>query len=160
YEWWLMEQAKKRNPNLKLYGLAWGAPGWIGGGNFWSDDTIDYLISWLGCARQHGLTIDYLGGWNEKGYDKTWYEDLHAALAAHHLPGPIAGADSYLDVADAMVADPAFAASIDIAGFHYPCDGGDGGDATSCYTSANALATGKPLWASENGSQDENDGAP
>ena len=30
YEWWLMEQAKALNPNIKLYGLAWGAPGWIG----------------------------------------------------------------------------------------------------------------------------------
>ena len=36
YEWPLMEAAKARNPNIKLYGLAWGAPGWIGGGNFWS----------------------------------------------------------------------------------------------------------------------------
>ena len=35
YEWWLMEQAKALNPAIKLYGLAWGAPGWIGSGNFW-----------------------------------------------------------------------------------------------------------------------------
>src|SRR5881396_2990206 len=34
YEWWLGEQAKARNPNIKLYGLAWGAPGWIGNGNW------------------------------------------------------------------------------------------------------------------------------
>src|SRR6185437_14411782 len=26
YEWWLMQQAKARNPNIKLYGLDWGAP--------------------------------------------------------------------------------------------------------------------------------------
>ena len=39
YEWWLMEQAKARNPSIKLYGLAWGAPGWIGNGNFWSRPT-------------------------------------------------------------------------------------------------------------------------
>src|SRR6266536_108129 len=26
YEWWLMEQAKKRNPAIRLYGLEWGAP--------------------------------------------------------------------------------------------------------------------------------------
>ena len=51
YEWWLAEQAKARNPNIKLYGLAWGAPGWIGGGNFWSQDMVDYLMSWLGCAK-------------------------------------------------------------------------------------------------------------
>jgi hypothetical protein len=29
-----MEQAKALNPNIKLYGLAWGAPGWIGDGDF------------------------------------------------------------------------------------------------------------------------------
>ena len=23
YEWWLMVEAKKRNPNIKLYGLSW-----------------------------------------------------------------------------------------------------------------------------------------
>ncbi len=40
YEWWLMAQAKARNPNIKLYGLAWGAPGWPGNGNFWSTDTV------------------------------------------------------------------------------------------------------------------------
>src|ERR1700730_10414399 len=36
YEWWLMEQAKARNSNIKLVGLSWGAPGWLGNGNFWS----------------------------------------------------------------------------------------------------------------------------
>ena len=55
YEWWLAEQAKARNPNIKLYGLAWGAPGWIGNGNFWSTDMINYLLDWLGCASGHGL---------------------------------------------------------------------------------------------------------
>ena len=37
YEFWLAEQARLRNPNIKLYGLAWTAPGWIDyGSNFWS----------------------------------------------------------------------------------------------------------------------------
>src|SRR3954451_11464536 len=80
YEWWLMEQAKARNPNIKLYGLAWGAPGWIGNGNFWSTDMVNYLVSWLGCAKQHGLSIDYLGGWNERGYNVSWYQQLRSAL--------------------------------------------------------------------------------
>src|SRR5436190_19511637 len=80
YEWWLAQQAKARNPNVKLYGLAWGAPGWIAGGNFWSTDMVNYLIAWLNCARQHGLGIDYLGGWNERGYNVSWYEQLRSAL--------------------------------------------------------------------------------
>src|SRR5690348_4917667 len=60
YEWWIMEQAKARNPNIRLVGLAWGAPGWIGNGTFLSTDMINYYLSWLGCAKQHNLTIDYL----------------------------------------------------------------------------------------------------
>ena len=56
YEFWLAEQAKARNPNIKLYGLAWGAPGWIGGGNFWSTDMINYLtiVAGLRQAAQPG----------------------------------------------------------------------------------------------------------
>ena len=41
YEWWLMEQAKARNPAIRLAGLSWGAPGWIGNGNFWSTHMIN-----------------------------------------------------------------------------------------------------------------------
>ena len=82
YEWSLMEQAKARNPDIKLYGLAWGAPGWIGNGNFWSTDMVDYLVGWLGCAKQHGLTVNYLGGWNERGYNIAWYEQLRSTLNA------------------------------------------------------------------------------
>ena len=90
-----MEQAKDRNPNIKLYGLAWGAPGWIGGGNFWSTDMINYLVSWLGCAKSDGLTINYLGGWNERGYNISWYEQLRSTLNADGYSAvQIVGADS------------------------------------------------------------------
>ena len=30
YEWWLMREAKKRNPRIYIDILQWGAPGWIG----------------------------------------------------------------------------------------------------------------------------------
>src|SRR5690606_9136602 len=40
YEWWLMREARKRNPDIVLGGLQWGAPGWFDGG-FWSQDNID-----------------------------------------------------------------------------------------------------------------------
>lgn len=157
YEWWLMEQAKARNPAVKLYGLAWGAPGWIGNGTFWSQDMIDYLIAWMGCATQHGLTIDYLGGWNERGYNKAWYENLHTTLAAKgYGTTKIVGADSDWSVAGDIRTDAAFAASVDVVGAHYPC--GYMSAMTSCSTTSDALATGKQLWASENGSEDYNTG--
>jgi hypothetical protein len=160
YEFWLAQQAKARNPNIKLYGLAWAAPGWIGNGNFWSQDMIDYLMTWMGCANGHGLSIDYLGGWNERGYNVAWYENLHATLAARHYTTKVVGDDSGWDEADAMATDPAFAKSIDILAAHYSCEGGDGGNANSCSSTKNAIDTGKPLWDSENGSQDYNTGAP
>ena len=161
YEWWLMEQAKARNPNILLYGLAWGAPGWIGGGNFWSTDMINYLVSWLGCAKSHGLTINYLGGWNERGYNISWYEQLRSTLNADGYSGiQIVGADSDWTIANDISSNSAFANAVSIIGAHYPCQGGDGGNADTCPSNSTAVATGKPLWASENGSQDLNSGAP
>jgi O-glycosyl hydrolase len=160
YEFWLAEQAKARNPNLKLYGLPWAAPGWIGGGtNYWTQDAIDYLLTWLGCAKSHGLTIDYLGGRNEKGHNIAWSESLRAALNANGYAGVKVVADDSVGwkTADDMVADPAFKAAVDIVGVHYPC--GYKSASTTCNSTANAIATGKPLWASENGSLDVNTGA-
>jgi hypothetical protein len=159
YEFWLAEQARKRNPDIGLYGLAWAAPGWIDGG-FWSTDTIDYLISWLGCAKQHGLDISYLGGWNERGHDAGWYVKLRAALDAAGYSGVrIVADDSGWDVADDMAKDPAFDDAVSIIGAHYPCQG-DGGPADTCSSTQTAQNSGRPLWASENGSQDMNTGAP
>ena len=161
YEWWLMEQAKALNPNIELYGLAWGAPGWIGGGNFWSTDMINYLVKWLNCAKSHGLTINYLGGWNERGYNISWYEQLRSTLNADGYSGvQIVGADSDWSIASDIASNSAFASAVSIIGVHYPCAGGDGGSADNCPANSTAIGTGKPLWASENGSQDLNSGAP
>ncbi len=159
YEWWLMEEAKRRNPAIKLAALSWGAPGWIGRGRFWSDDMIGYLMKWLGCAERHHLRVDYIGGWNENGFDASWYKKLHAALRAGGHATKVVAADSGWDVAGALAADPAFAAAVDVVGAHYPCEGGDGGNAHTCHTPEAARTAGKPIWASENGSQDHDAGA-
>nr|WP_239096434.1 RICIN domain-containing protein [Streptomyces sp. SID11385] len=159
YEFWLAEQAKARNPGIGLYGLAWAAPGWINGG-FWSTDTIDYLVSWLGCAKQHGLDIKYLGGWNERGHDADWFVRLRAALDKAGYGGVrLVADDSGWDVADDMAKNPDFDDAVSIIGAHYSCEGGDGGNAHSCSSTPAARANGKPLWDSENGSQDMNTGA-
>ncbi|MEN3306879.1 MAG: hypothetical protein V7603_3081 [Micromonosporaceae bacterium] len=160
YEWWLMAQAKARNPNIKLVGLSWGAPGWIGGGNFWSTDMINYLIAWLNCARTNGLTIDYLGGWNERGFVTSWYVSLKNALNAGGFSGVkvIAADDSSgWAAADSVASDAAFRAAVDVIGTHYVC--GYRSAQTNCPSTSNAVNSGKPLWASENGSDDYNAGA-
>lgn len=158
YEFWLGKEAVARNPNIKLVALPWAAPGWIGDGNFWSQDMIDYDISWLNCAKSQGLTINYLGGWNERGHDSTWYKNLRTALNNNGYSSvQIVGDDSGWGIADEMLADPALDDAVQVVGNHYVC--GYLSDATRCSSTANAVATGKPLWASEFGSQDFNSGA-
>ena len=68
YTWWVMKEAKKRNRELALDGAAWSAPGWVGDGNFWSQDAADYYVSWLqGLRDYHGLKMTAMGCRNEKG---------------------------------------------------------------------------------------------
>ncbi|GJF32461.1 galactosylceramidase [Kitasatospora sp. NE20-6] len=160
YEFWLAEQARARNPAIGLYGLAWTAPGWINGG-FWSTDTINYLISWLGCAKQHGLTISYLGGWNERGHDANWFVQLRTALDNAGYSGvKLVADDSGWDVADDMAADSAFNNAVAVIGAHYPCGYGNDDIAKTCSTTTTARNSGKPLWASEGGSNDMDSGTP
>jgi hypothetical protein len=166
YEWWLAEQAKARNPDIKLYGLQWAAPGWVSGnGTIWTSADIGYVIDWLDCARSHGLSIDYLGGWNEKGYNAAWYEALRAALnangygsvqivAADQLVGPN---NAEWSVANAVATDRTFDAAVNIIGGHDPC--GYPTTGYTCTISFAARSLGKPDWASEIGAMDANKGA-
>ena len=63
-EWWLLKEAKQRNPAIKTYALSWAVPGWVGNGNFFSEDNIEYHLKWIqGLKRHHGINLDYLGLW-------------------------------------------------------------------------------------------------
>jgi hypothetical protein len=159
YEWWLMQQAKLRNPNIKLYGLEWGAPGWFNGG-FYSTDNTQYIIDWITNAQSvYGLTIDYIGGWNEMGYYGPWLVSLKAALARAGLGTRLVAADGYQDLSIATDSTPGVLPAVDVLGVHYPC--GYQSDGSQCNTLANlqaAIALGKPLWASEEGSEPYNTG--
>ncbi|WP_051898872.1 hypothetical protein [Sciscionella sediminilitoris] len=155
YEWWLAEQAVKRNPGIKLGALTWGTPGWVGKGKqtVWTNEFIDYQLSWMRCAKQHHLNIDYLGGWNEKGNDPGWYTRFRAALDEHgYRRVKLVADDSFnWDVLKDMGKDKAFARAVDVVGQHYPC--GYLTEHTDCTSPKEAKTAGKPLWASEQGSQ-------
>jgi galactosylceramidase len=86
YEWWLMREAKKRNPDLTLDACAWGCPGWVGNGNFWSQDMCDYYTKWIqGLKTVHGLNLDAIGCRNEKGVNEDFAKKLRATLDANGL---------------------------------------------------------------------------
>jgi len=81
YEWWLMEQAKLRNPNIQLDVTAWSAPAWVGGGNFFSKGTTTYLADYIAGAKSaHGLDLNYIGCRNEKGIDENFLTTLRTTL--------------------------------------------------------------------------------
>lgn len=147
YSWWLMREAVKRNPKIKLGGLAWGAPGWLGDGEYYSQDTIDYFIDWLDCAREHDLTIDNVGVRNEREYEVQWIKDYRAALdAAGYADVRIIASDEAArkgewPIAVDMTDDPELFDAVGLLGNHY----------SRGPSSATAQALGKPLWISEGG---------
>jgi hypothetical protein len=160
YEWWLMEQAKLRNPNIKLYGLEWGAEGWFNGG-VWSQDNINYIISWIKHAQSdHNLHIDYIGGWNESGWDKGWFEKLKKALQSNGLTTQVVAADNGWNIASDLASDSVFKSAVDIMGVHYPC--GWYAPEQNCFDNTyTTIAEGlnMRLWASESGTQGYDQGA-
>ena len=150
YEWWLMEEAHRRNPDIILDILPWGAPGWIGHGQYYSPDMAAYLADFIeGAKRKHGLNIAYAGIWNEKAYDANYVKELRKTLNARHLNTKIVCCDEYpgqhqWKIAEAMRQDSGLASAVDVVSVHYP------------RTEDNALTTThaarmlpQPLWSSE-----------
>ena len=69
-----MKEAKKRNPNIRLYGLPWNFAGLVqndpatgahnntAGPFHYPEQTARYVTEWVkGAKSEHGLQIDYIG---------------------------------------------------------------------------------------------------
>jgi galactosylceramidase len=161
YEWWLMVEAKKRNPDIKLYGLSWAFPQWVTctpgtlsncSGNDpypYPEQLATYITKWVaGAKNTYGLDIDFIGSWNERAYNIPYLKVLRSTLDASGFNNTlIVAPDSGWSIAKDILADPELAASVHGIGAHYP----------GMYSSSDAEATGKPLWASEDDSTYDND---
>lgn len=150
YEWWLMLEAKKRNPNIILDSLAWGAPGWIGDGKYYSQDMADYVVKFIqGAKSAHGLDIRFTGVWNEKPYDAEWIKLLRRTMDANGLSSTkIVAADLYQkdeqwDIIKNFAADPQLDAAVYAVGVHYARTNG------KANTPQFAKGSGKRLWSTE-----------
>ncbi len=145
YEWWLMKEAKKRNPMIILDALQWGAPGWIGDGKFYSQDNADFVVAFIkGAKKYHDLDISYCGCWNERAYSTEWIKLLRRTLDSNGLKQVKIGAADEVDkwtIADEMAKDPVLRDAIQVIGTHYP----------RSQSPATARSFGKPLWSSEDG---------
>ena len=158
YEWWLLQEARRRNPGLVLDCLAWGAPGWIGRSDYYSQDMCDYLVSFLkGAQTTYGLTFDFTGTHNESALNATraaWMKQLRSTLDANGLPNvKLVAADEWggawnivTNASYGLLVDPALSNVIARVGAHYP----------KAASPAPAQSCGIPLWDSEEGAHGTN----
>ncbi|XP_074641561.1 galactocerebrosidase-like [Tubulanus polymorphus] len=145
YEWWLMKEAKFRNPNIRLYGLPWAFPVWLGSqGNPYKNRTnlVTYIMNWItGAQKYHNLTIDYIGIWNERPFDTEYIKMLREALdqSGYETLRIVAADGVWEPIISDVLDDPVLSKAIDAIGVHYP----------GTHSPDNALKTDKKLWGSE-----------
>lgn len=158
YEYWLMKEAKKRNPNIMTDMLEWGTPGWFSKDYpshptaFFSKDNAEYIAKALqGAKTKWGIDVDYTGIWNEGPYSMYPTKDIIDWIINVYRPTldryglhdvEIVAMDMNHDqwqIADWMNGNKKLYDAIDIVGEHYV-----GAQSTQA-----AKVIGKPIWANE-----------
>ena len=157
YEMWLMAEAKRRNPDILLYGLPLSFPAWVADTSSSSgvaappnagpygnvSATATYVTKWcLGAKKDWNLTIDYVGLWNERPYTKAYILELRRQLNAASLQHvKIIGSDARWDpISTDVLNDPEIRSAVDVLSAHYP-------GTQSSPTAKEALRKyKKPLW--------------
>jgi galactosylceramidase len=144
WENWLATEAKKRNPGIRIGGLAWGWPGWTKGNLTLK---VGYLVAWVdGMQKELDVTVDYIGLQNEgqiTGGAEAASVQLRAALdAAGHNHTKIECCDGR-DFS-ILPKDPGteYFKAVHTYGMHEPLRNTES-------VPAEYSATGKPIWSSE-----------
>ncbi len=175
-EFWLMKEAKKRNPDIFLDVLQWSAPGWFRYDGtygplanpdtdyetwkkqkFYTQDNADYIATYIWGAKEfHDLDIDFCGIWNEHyNPDRNdWIITLRETLDRYDLTDVKIIAAEHNDWAGIwnsalqLTATPELREAVYAIGVHYP----NWGSPNPYHDNSEAQATGKPLYSSEDGS--------
>jgi len=124
YEWWILKQAQQRNPKLTITEMAWSAPGWIGNGNFWSQDAADYYVKWLtGLKTTYGITPDAIAMRNERGVSFEFAKIMRTTLNLNGFQKvKLQGFDNWpkdkIQFVQQMLKDPKERNAVDIISAH------------------------------------------
>ena len=141
-QFWLIAEARKRNPLIPLLCLSWGMPFWVGNGSTLSAGGAKYHVDFLlGAKAHHGIEFQYVGIWNEAPWTAEYIVMLRQQLDDAGLQTTaIVAADGDTSVIKAAAEDHALAAAIGAFGVH-----------TSLLSPDPDVAKlGKPYWSSEN----------
>ena len=142
-------------PEYQARALAWGAPGWVGNGARPSGPSSSSSTCSRGSAARSSTTCRSTtsAAGTRRASTPTGTCICTQALASHGYASIQVVADDSFSwtVAGALQNNPAFADSVDVVGQHYVC--GYLGSCTDCPSPAAAQDLGKPLWASEQGSE-------
>lgn len=149
YGGWLIEEARKRNPKIRLAALHWGYPAWA------TDDDLKarFIYEYVqGINESYGHLIEYIGGnQNESKITPEVTKKLRSLLNKGGLGNvKIIAADEgarvkLYSVIPSMKKDPEYAAAIDIIGIHFK------GRPGNTDILENAFSLGKPIWSTEDG---------
>lgn len=156
YEFWLMSEARKRNPSILLDCLPWAYPNWLSG--IFSQDAADWYVSFLDVAKKYyNLDLDWVSaGQNEMGTNRDWIvNQLRPTMDRRgyknvKLQAPDDDSE-YWQIIPHLNQDSVYNSIISAVGYHYvngrepwTIDQVSGKDATY-----EAKMSGKSLWASE-----------
>jgi galactosylceramidase len=154
YEFWLMAEARKRNPKIILDCLPWCYPSWINGR--FSQDSADWFAAFLTVAKQqYNLDINWVGAaQNEKGTKLDWVVNtLRPTLNQHgfskvKLQGPDDAIATWA-IFDEFSKKPEYNEAFQAVSYHYVSKWLPKIEDESYRVPEKWKATGKPLWSSE-----------
>ncbi len=154
YEFWLMAEARRRNPKIILDCLPWCYPSWISGR--FSQDSADWFAAFLEVAKkQYNLDLDWVGAaQNEKGTNLDWVANtLRTTLDQHgftkvKLQGPD-DAKAIWAIFEELSKNPAYDNALRAVTYHYVSKWLPQIEDESYRVPEKVKATGKPLWSSE-----------
>lgn len=141
-QWFMLAEAKKRNPAIKTAALAWTYPWYLRRAG--SEATANYLTRFVKGVYAKGISLDYIGLQNETKVPYSFIATLHNSLRKGSMGHTrIIADDSNLGwtVADSLSARLDLDSLVYGYGVHYP----------NFKSSQRAQASGKPLLASEDG---------
>lgn len=158
YEFWLMKEARNRNPKVILEYLPWSFPGYLKP-NIYTKESAEYFVSFLDVAKnQWGLDIDWVAAAENENYtNRDWLvNDIRPLLDKRgyknvKIQGPDDNSGDW-KIFDDLEKDKPFNDVIEAVGYHYVTGREfteNMVDGRGRPTTEKAKKSGRPLWASE-----------